>query len=541
MTLEQDPTVAPAGSIEAVCAVLHSLGYVIANTNLYGIQHKVTQSKKMDSLTLLRNYFKEFGAIDIAMHPDGFLVHNTPIGGQSSPTQLLRGRLSGLGIDNLTLLPELQDVEFDNLINLLAKPSPKVGDTEACLTLIEAARFTNIKTAKYTYQRLAEDETVTTLSDETPDAEAEAAAREAIVKQIFSYLTGDAPTDADLSSLCNRSDTADLLAQGILDAVGRSDPNGQATAASLTEALQRACAGMMLNPSSRTQKGRQNVKRILQQVETKLKDQITGNAHAEEASEAISTTVEDLTESLEIEGVVTRFIKQKALAQASEERLRRQVRRASKDETDLEVLREKLFAAGLTEDDWETLVIGGDDAPVDDATAREAAAARAARLLSLVENLKQASTANADGSRATDTASSQALILANQQVNESIGDAHAKIQTLKTLLAHPPHPEHEKSSNRITKRKLRNVLAELGQELRQPLTVINATISMTLKKHQAEAPDDPVTSLLELAASSGDQMDILIERMVEIAGFPKELTPDSAILDSLYHRGPKSP
>jgi len=64
---------------------------------------------------------------------------------------------------------------------------------------------------------------------------------------------------------------------------------------------------------------------------------------------------------------------------------------------------------------------------------------------------------------------------------------------------------------------------------------------MTLKKHQAEAPDDPVTSLLELAASSGDQMDILIERMVEIAGFPKELTPDSAILDSLYHRGPKSP
>lgn len=543
MSQNRESVVADAVPTQAISNVIRSLGFVLANTNLYGAAHNVTRNVRAESLVLIRQFLQKFGAFDIAVHPDGFVSGATVVGDHSSSTQLLRARLTALGIDNLTLLPELQDDEFERLISVLVTPLPDGAPHAAAGGILGAAGLTHVKSAKITYQRLTEDEAVIAKTLLTPAIKDQAEARATVIANVVAFLKGTGSTNDDLVSMCESADSANPLADCILDAAG-PDPVASRSAGAVVLGLQRACAGLMQVHANRTQKGRQNVKRLLQQVEKHLLERSALFEQPEDARAAITATVEELTEDLEIEGVVTRFLKQKALSDATEERIRRQVRRAAKDEAELTALRDKLLEAGMSAEDWD-LLSATDPATTPDNTDAQvvSAEARAARLRALLINLKTASD-HALKTVLPEQAHDAAPVLeqANRQVAEAIADASVKIGALDQLLARPArHTAEDKPNMRLTVSKLRELLAEIGQELRQPLTVINGTIGMLLHQRKSNTPDDPKIDLLALAAESGDQLDALIEKIVEIGGFPEQLNPDAAILDALYHRSPKAP
>jgi signal transduction histidine kinase len=75
-------------------------------------------------------------------------------------------------------------------------------------------------------------------------------------------------------------------------------------------------------------------------------------------------------------------------------------------------------------------------------------------------------------------------------------------------------------------------MAEFGQELRQPLTVIAGTIEMLQKSYFGSLTESQLPAV-EMIAASGHHLDELIDKMVKIAGMPASLPPDLKLLDNV--------
>ena len=88
----------------------------------------------------------------------------------------------------------------------------------------------------------------------------------------------------------------------------------------------------------------------------------------------------------------------------------------------------------------------------------------------------------------------------------------------------------------LSRKELLEHLAEIAQEISQPLTIIAGTIAMirTLKT-------GPLTEtqgeLLCMVAESTDRMIQLVDSLMRLAGPPITLEPDRAILDAGYGKG----
>ena len=86
---------------------------------------------------------------------------------------------------------------------------------------------------------------------------------------------------------------------------------------------------------------------------------------------------------------------------------------------------------------------------------------------------------------------------------------------------------------RHARQRIRAVLAEIVQELCQPLSVISCSISM-IAQERIGTVDKTQKSLLDLAAQSADRMKTLIDSLRQISGEPKTLQPDADIQAWLY-------
>jgi signal transduction histidine kinase len=68
-------------------------------------------------------------------------------------------------------------------------------------------------------------------------------------------------------------------------------------------------------------------------------------------------------------------------------------------------------------------------------------------------------------------------------------------------------------------------LAEIAQELAQPLTAINTSLEMILRGYAGDVSAEQVC-LLNLASGSGEHMHYLMDQLVSIVGYPINLGVD---------------
>jgi signal transduction histidine kinase len=93
------------------------------------------------------------------------------------------------------------------------------------------------------------------------------------------------------------------------------------------------------------------------------------------------------------------------------------------------------------------------------------------------------------------------------------------------LQTHHAMPQHE----------FRDLLAEIVQELCQPLSAANCAVNMTLGGHVGEI-NDKQQDVLAVASRCGKRLDKLLERLKQIVGMPKGLKPDK---ERVYSKPPK--
>ena len=132
----------------------------------------------------------------------------------------------------------------------------------------------------------------------------------------------------------------------------------------------------------------------------------------------------------------------------------------------------------------------------------------------------------AAGKAPEDQQVTQLVTQLEQEVATVTAEATQKLDQLEKRLRDRPDMSRE---------AMLAMLAEIGQEICQPLSVINCSIDMIRGKSLGEITAMQ-KEMLDLAAESGARVETLANKIIEISGVPKGTKPDSEILDDVYGR-----
>ena len=115
-------------------------------------------------------------------------------------------------------------------------------------------------------------------------------------------------------------------------------------------------------------------------------------------------------------------------------------------------------------------------------------------------------------------------------LQQAAARAAEQIETLKRITMIPAgRPDNAD----LSRRQLLILMSELGQEVRQSLTVVLGAISIILGRHLGDISSEQ-TSILEMAAESSRTLNDLMDQMIRIAGMPTSLNPDENILARIH-------
>ena len=89
---------------------------------------------------------------------------------------------------------------------------------------------------------------------------------------------------------------------------------------------------------------------------------------------------------------------------------------------------------------------------------------------------------------------------------------------------------------RMSRKRLLTILAEVVQELCQPLSVISCSLGMISGNNLGDVAAAQL-DMLKLAEESAAKMAILIDNLQQVAGLPSGLTPNRDIQDTLNKEG----
>jgi hypothetical protein len=300
---------------------------------------------------------------------------------------------------------------------------------------------------------------------------------------------------------------------------------------------------------------------------------------------SVSTVLDEARNDLAMDAMATEYMsKRKAMEGTEGKILKYMKRRAGKADAATEPLRERLMEAGLTPDGWQELVVrtgggggtgtvstvgneatpgqgggaagsgggagdGATAAGTGDSTGSGAGAGagpgagagdggQGVNLLAgLLGELDGALKAVREAA-ATRQQSQELVDMVNrigEQVNAQVAEAERTIEAFaeKAKRIGSASQEAKAAEPGMSRAELLGFLAELVQELRQPLSVIICALDMVLGKRLGELVSDQEL-MLTMASTSSQRLNHLVDKLQEISGMPPERVPDRKILAALY-------
>ena len=85
----------------------------------------------------------------------------------------------------------------------------------------------------------------------------------------------------------------------------------------------------------------------------------------------------------------------------------------------------------------------------------------------------------------------------------------------------------------MSRKRILQILAEIVQELGQPLSVIKCSLDM-LKARNLGDLSQVQTDVVDLAGESTERMQVMIKNLLHIVGLPETMTPDAEIQAKLH-------
>ncbi|MEI8078530.1 MAG: histidine kinase dimerization/phospho-acceptor domain-containing protein, partial [bacterium] len=142
---------------------------------------------------------------------------------------------------------------------------------------------------------------------------------------------------------------------------------------------------------------------------------------------------------------------------------------------------------------------------------------------------------NAAETQAELTAATAAITTAMEAMANRTSDKLARLAALAATLRGGGPTSAPAKRQRAAHHNLFAILAEIIQELLQPLCVIRCAVEMLQGARLGEMPAEQ-TDLLRLVADSNNRLQHLVEKLHVICGNPASRTPNPQILDYIYDR-----
>ena len=533
--------------------IVRWLAFVLANGRVYGLGHKITGQSIADAAQALALFHQRHGDFELAVVDDDFQVGGVSVGPPIASTIALARCLAGLNAPGLCFQEGITAEDLAAFARMLFLKEEQVRQANGLAGLLSASGLTRIRAVGFSYQRVTEHETVVE-EDETPATGLSAASVAAIRRFLDSGAAAASPVDAESLRQVDLGDdkTVGELARLVAPPETPVPLSPEALAQQTIERLQRMSDDLLEAPSNQTVKGRRNLRKLITSVEADVTERLQHLGADIQAVEMLASRVKELIEGLAVDGLVAQYMKLRGELAAKEGKLKRHLRRAGQRGGSEKEIKSRLVSMGLPASILEDLAAsaagGTPDGGADGAgtgtrsggaadgagtgtgstasggqvPAAPEAPAPETPLTDLLRQLQ--STAPGDGAlpRLVDNILSEM----NKTLQQTALRAEAQMETLKRIVMIPAgRPDNAD----LSRRQLLILMAELGQELRQPLTVVTGAIDMLLGRFFGPISDEQ-KPILGMASESNRRLDELISRMIRIAGMPTSLTPDADIL-----------
>ncbi len=504
---------APGGLDPDAERALFLMGRVLDAITLYGPKHPSVARLGGQAHALWERILAARGEVNLGIDEDNLTVDGVAVLSPSPFIRTLADRLRALDIGGFCMRKGMAAGEFADLVGIMARADRdrfRQGGGGA---------LQHVVAEKVLYRRVRDGEVV--VGDEHL-AEVAGASPDQLAA-ITAYLRGGGAGAAQevgdaLRTLLEDGSprVAGMMLEGVRDAIQGSPDDTAQAAGQLVEQVRRACESVRQTAAADTKKGRQQLRKAFLDIEGHLKAGVeeAGLAWEGGLGEPVHEAVEEIAEELQIETLVADATRTRSTLGKHEKRLLRYINRNWDEEDGGEELRERLVGAGLPVTLWADLVARSGLS----ATGQEGLAGRISESLQRLHELLGGGNVDEERVREVLEAVSHGMAQAVREAERVLNDLAEAVRE-DTDSAAPGEGEEERPGPRQDMKWLWERLAELGQELLQPLTVINASVSMTLTGLTGDLTGDQ-RDLLGCADESGQKLKSLMDRFVAIVGYP---------------------
>ncbi len=544
------PSVSPcAPTAEEAEALIRAMGLAYSNTLLYGLTHKVTLRSMEDAFEKITAALDRFGELNFSLAEEALMINGSAVETRNPVTAGYVRHLAEIDAPSFSLEQGLSPDHFAVLLKILnAKPEElqPLGGINAALA---SANLEHVRARRMIYKRMAEDDVV--LSREKMAAWTTITPED--VKRMADFLKSPGPMAPGEAGSCLKRMAAEPARLGQLIVESAQERKGSAEAdsdesltAKVVDSLQRVFREMTKDPAAKTQKGKKELEKTLAHLEEAVKSRIAeiSGQLSEADAQRIAEAVEGMTDELRMDALVAEYMKKRQALDKNEERLLRFIKHKGLDKLSDTELEARLLSGGLSAEGWRELLAksgllrGGEEATVP-------VVGHLADLLSAIQESVSRTVQAGSAGASADVGKLVARI--DEEVKTVVQRAKTRIQDLIEALkeSQTALEAAEQAAGRgerrmtASRKKLFSVLAELGQELCQPLAVVSCSLDMMVAGSLG-AITEGQRAILKLAAESAQKIKVLIDYLISIAGVPETRSPDAGIQASLYGKAEKA-
>lgn len=544
------------------------LGQVLGAAGLYGINHKIVQQALTDSYARLAGFLQAHDSLSFAVVEGNLLLEGCSIDTRNPQAAGFVKRLQVQNVESFDLVKTVTREELGKLLEILATPPDKLKADGTFAEVLAKRGLGNVRANTVSFQKVSQTDLVMKKDDlinELANVAATVAGapeKPKTIEQIVAFLKGDVGGDGTGGRGGGKDGgspeaDADKLADMILKAADiRQDTaqveGGESLVDLVVGSLRRHAQQLLDSPAARTQQGRKNIAKTLMLLEKTVLDRLrTMAGEAEVNADPVIEAIEDMKNDLQVDALATDYMKKRAQVEGVEGKILKYLRRNAGRENAAAGLQDRLMAEGLTPAGWQQLQVrsGSETPPVPPPGGGGGAASAAgggpaggigmesvqmlAMLLTQLDSMLDPTKAQGGAETLPDVV--KKIDENVTQVTEQTEKQLTELAGVVGSMAAVAETADQQWQQALSRKRLLEILAEITQELCQPLSVINCTLDMMVSKRLGDI-NESQQEMLELSAKNGVRLQHLVEKIREICGNPESRTPDKAILDMVYSR-----
>jgi hypothetical protein len=516
----------------ALLSALNELSRSINIVSTYGTNHPAVEQAASKTETALQELFYDRKKLIIGAFNGVMTVDEVTVMAVGTLLKSLERRLVRLHITGLKIERGITETELNELIGLLASQ-----EADTFQNGLGQASLAHISSENTNFQAVHEDQTVANtsdlagmggsgvlvLEDDSPDDETGKGGAESNVhvEQIVAFLKGDIDIDEEGlgDELTELASDPSRLGKMIMESVSIrqsvSELSGESLGDIVLGCLRQTYKGLRKQSAFKSSEGMADLQKALLLLEENLLDRmrdLTGEPNPE-LDRQIVQTIREMDENLGFEMAAMQYMENQDALEVSKKELQAFLKAKG-----AEAAEEIISDTDFSQTEWRKIVVDSGHAG-----GQPQIAAGLNTLATVFEKLESVMKSDsADGSKVKDL-----LGQATENLDDSIFSTKGKLEILSRQLNEEDGGGTIGGQGRhMSREALLAALAEVAQELMQPLTAINASLEMMLHGYVGQVTSEQ-RDMLSLASNSGEHLKFLMNMLVDIVGCPTNKGVDS--------------